>query len=98
MTERTYWETINEKGNELLAKLKELLHEGNVRHVVIKQRGQTVAEFPITVGVVGAVFAPTLAAVGAVVAVLTDCTLEVQRTETVDEEPVDRRSADRAIG
>jgi hypothetical protein len=98
VTERTYWETINEKGNELLAKLKELLHEGNVRHVVIKQRGQTVAEFPITVGVVGAVFAPTLAAVGAVVAVLTDCTLEVQRTETVDEEPVDRRSADRAIG
>ncbi len=98
MTERTYWETINEKGNELLEKLKELLHEGNVRHVVIKQRGQTVAEFPITVGVVGAVFAPTLAAVGAVVAVLTDCTLEVQRTETVDEEPVDRRSADRAIG
>ena len=74
MTERTYWETINEKGNELLAKLKELAHEGNVRHVVIKQAGKTVAEFPITVGVVGAVFAPTLAAVGAVVAVLTDCT------------------------
>jgi Domain of unknown function (DUF4342) len=98
VTERTYWETINEKGNELLAKLKELLHEGNVRHVVIKQAGKTVAEFPITVGVVGAVFAPTLAAVGAVVAVLTDCTLEVQRTETIEEEPVDQRSADRAIG
>jgi hypothetical protein len=98
VTERTYWETINEKGNELLEKLRELLHEGNVRHVVIKQAGKAVAEFPITVGVVGAVFAPTLAAVGAIVAVLTDCTLEVQRTEPVDEEPVDRRSADRAIG
>lgn len=98
MTERTYWETIYEKGNELLAKLKELLHEGNVRHVVIKQAGKTVAEFPITVGVVGVVFAPTLAAVGAVVAVLTDCTLEVERTERAGEEPVDRPSADRAIG
>ena len=98
MTERTYWETLNEKGNELLEKLKELLHEGNVRHVVIKQRGRTVAEFPITVGVVGAVFAPTLAAVGAVVAVLTDCTLEVERTEPVEDKPRDQPAADRAVG
>lgn len=98
MTERTYWETLNEKGNELLEKLKELLHEGNVRHVVIKQRGRTVAEFPITVGVVGAVFAPTLAAIGAVVAVLTDCTLEVERTEPVEDKPGDQPAADRAVG
>jgi hypothetical protein len=97
VTERTYWETINEKGNELLEKLKELLHEGNVRHVVIRQKGRTVAEFPITVGVVGAVFAPTLAAVGAVVAVLTDCTLEVLRTEAVDDKR-DQPAADRAVG
>lgn len=97
MTERTYWETINEKGNELIEKLKELLHEGNVRHVVIKQRGRTVAEFPITVGVVGAVFAPTLAAVGAVVAVVTDCTLEVERTEPVEDRRADT-PADRAVG
>jgi hypothetical protein len=97
VAERTYWETINEKGNELLEKLKELLHEGNVRHVVIKQRGRTVAEFPITVGVVGAVFAPTLAAVGAVVAVVTDCTLEVLRTEPVDDKR-DQPAADRAVG
>lgn len=98
MTERTYWETLNEKGAELLAKLKELLREGNVRHVVVKQGGRTVAEFPVTVGVVGAVFAPTLAAVGAVVAVLTDCTLEVERTEQPEEKPVERRSADQATG
>ncbi|MGH9314083.1 MAG: DUF4342 domain-containing protein [Vicinamibacterales bacterium] len=98
MTERTYWETINEKGAALLTTLKELLHEGNVRHVVVKQRGRTVAEFPVTVGVVGAVFAPTLAAVGAVVAVLTDCTLEVERTERSEEKPVERRAADQATG
>jgi hypothetical protein len=98
VTERTYWETLNEKGAELLAKLKELLHEGNVRHVVIKQAGRTVAEFPITIGVVGAVFAPTLAAVGAVVAVLTDCTLEVERTEPAEERRGDQPAADRAVG
>jgi Domain of unknown function (DUF4342) len=96
VAERTYWETFNEKSADLLEKLKELLHEGNVRHVVIKQRGQTVAEFPITVGVVGAVFAPTLAAVGAVVAVLTDCTLEVERTVRANKSAGPEPSADRA--
>ena len=54
--------------------VKKLLHEGNVRRIVIKQDGRTVAEFPMTVGVVGAVFAPILAAVGALAAVLTECT------------------------
>jgi Domain of unknown function (DUF4342) len=94
VTERTYWETINEKGAELIAKLKELLHEGNVRQVVIKQGGRVIAQFPVTVGVVGALFAPVLAAVGAMIAVLNDCTLEVERTG----KPVDLRSDDRPIG
>ena len=57
------------------------LHEGNVRRIVIKQDGRTIAEFPLTVGVVGAVLAPLLAAVGALAAVLTECTIEVERTK-----------------
>jgi hypothetical protein len=80
MAQRTYWETINAQGAELLAKLKQLVHEGNVRRVVVKQGGRTVAEFPLTAGVVGAVFAPALAAIGAIIAVVNDCRIEVERT------------------
>jgi hypothetical protein len=80
MPERTYWETINAQGAELLAKLKQLIHEGNVRRVVVKQGARTVAEFPLTAGLVGAVFAPALAAIGAIIAVVNDCRIEVERT------------------
>lgn len=80
MPERTYWETINAQGAELLSKLKQLVHEGNVRRVVVKQGGRTVAEFPLTAGVVGAVFAPALAAIAAIIAVVNDCRIEVERT------------------
>jgi uncharacterized integral membrane protein len=62
-----------------------VLHEGNVRRIVIKQEGRTVAEFPLTVGVVGAVVAPILAAVGALAAVLTECSIEVERTKPESE-------------
>jgi hypothetical protein len=79
MDERTQWETIKADGAQLLDSLKALLHEGNVRRIVVKQKGETVAEFPLSVGVVGAVVAPVLAAIGAMVAVLTDCTIEVER-------------------
>jgi hypothetical protein len=56
------------------------VHEGNVRRVVVKQGERTVAEFPLTAGVVGTVVAPVLAAIGALVALLNDCTIEVERT------------------
>jgi uncharacterized integral membrane protein len=79
MDERTHWETIKADGSQLLDSLKALVHEGNVRRIVVKQKGETVAEFPLSVGVVGAVVAPVLAAIGAMVAVLTDCTIEVER-------------------
>ena len=79
MVEKTIWETIRLQGNELLEKLKQAIHEGNVRRVIIKQGKKTVAEFPLTIGVVGAVLAPILAAIGALVAVLNDCTIEVER-------------------
>jgi hypothetical protein len=73
------WETFKVTGDDLLRRVKEILHEGNVRRVVIKQGTRTVVEFPVTVGVVGALAAPSLAAVGALAALLTECTIEVER-------------------
>jgi hypothetical protein len=67
--------------------VERLIHEGNVRRVVIKQDENTVAEFPLTVGVIGLVLAPVLAAVGALAAVMTDCTIEVEREETEEPQP-----------
>ena len=73
------WQTFKVSGDELVKRVKELLHEGNVRRVVIKQGDRTVVEFPVTVGVVGALVAPALAALGAVAALLSECTIEVER-------------------
>ena len=56
---RTYWETIKVEGGELLEKVKTLIHEGNVRRIVIRQGDRSIAEFPLTVGLVGTVGAPT---------------------------------------
>ena len=79
MSDCTYKESFKVAGGQLLDAVKKLVHEGNVRRIIIKQEGCTVAEFPLTVGVVGAVFAPVLAAAGALAAVLTECTIEVER-------------------
>jgi hypothetical protein len=68
--------------------LKKLVHEGNVRRVIVKQDGRTVVEFPLTVGVIGTVFAPMLAAAGALAAVLSECTIEVERTVANDKRDV----------
>lgn len=81
------WETFKVKGDDLLKRVKELIHEGNVRRVVVKQGSQTVVEFPVTVGLVGAVAAPALAALGAVAALLTECTIEVERRGPVSGAP-----------
>jgi hypothetical protein len=79
MSEHTWWETIKVESGQLLDKVKELIAEGNVRRIVIKQQDRTIAEFPLAVGVVGAVFAPMLAAIGAIAALATDCRIEVER-------------------
>jgi hypothetical protein len=77
--ERTVWETIKLQGIELLDKLKQIIHEGNARRIIVKQGNRVVAEFPLTAGVVGTVIAPVLAAIGALVALLKDCSIEVER-------------------
>jgi hypothetical protein len=67
-------------GRELLKKIKELIAEGNVREITIKNRdGEPIIVLPLTIGVVGAVIAPALAAVGAIAALVTDCTISVER-------------------
>lgn len=79
MSERTFKESFKVAGAELVDAVKRLVHEGNVRRVIIRQDARVVAEFPLTAGVIGTVFAPMLAAVGALAAVLNDCTIEVER-------------------
>jgi hypothetical protein len=80
MAEKTYWESFKAEGENVLNRVRTLIHEGNVRRVVVQHQGRTVAEFPLTVGVVGAVLAPVVAAIGAIVALLKDCTIQVERT------------------
>ena len=78
--ERTIWEKIGGTGEQVLAQLKRLVDEGNIRRVVVKQQGKTIAEFPLTAGVIGAVIAPVAAAIGALSALMADCTIEVEKT------------------
>lgn len=79
MTTQTWWETVGGTGSAVLDQLRKLLAEGNIRRVRVRQKGQIIAEFPLTVGLVGAVFAPLLAAIGAMTALVTGCTIEVER-------------------
>ena len=79
--EKTFWQTIETTGDQLLKTVKELIEAGNVRRIRIKQKDRMVAEFPLTVGVVGTLFAPALVAIGALAAVITECSIEVERVE-----------------
>jgi hypothetical protein len=78
-------EQLRLEGGQLLDTIKQLLNEGNVRRIVVKQGEQTIVEFPLTVGVVGAALAPALAAAGAIAALITDCTIEIERASPDDE-------------
>jgi len=84
----TFRESFKVATDQLVDAVRKLLHEGNVRRIIIKQDSRSVAEFPLTVGVIGAVFAPVLAAVGALAAVLNDCTVEVERAVPDDKQHV----------
>jgi hypothetical protein len=81
MSEKAWWETVKAEGGHVLDQIKRMIEEGNVRRIRIRQEGQIVAEFPLAVGVVGAVLAPILAAIGALVALLTKCTVDVERVD-----------------
>jgi hypothetical protein len=92
MAEKTFWETLKAEGDAVMDAVKDLIHKGNVRRVVIRQQGRTVAEFPLTAGVVGAVLSPILAAIGAIVAVAKDCTIHVEQASPEDKEDKDEES------
>src|SRR5947209_2331465 len=79
--QKSYTEELQVMGEQLLSKVKELLHEGNVRRIIIKQEGRTIMEFPLTIGVVGVVAAPILVAIGAISALIAQCSIEVIRSE-----------------
>ncbi|MGO9180439.1 MAG: DUF4342 domain-containing protein [Candidatus Limnocylindrales bacterium] len=77
-------EHVKIDGDRLLTEVKRLIAEGNVCRISIKQGEHTVAEFPLTIGVAGAVLAPWLAAIGAIAALVTDCSIVVERADTPD--------------
>ena len=81
--EKTHTEEFHVNGEELLAQIKKLLHEGNIRRIIIKDKdGKTVLEIPMTLGVVSALIAPQLAAVGAIAALVTEATVVVEKAES----------------
>lgn len=80
MAKRT--EEFKVSGDDLMAKLKAIVQEGNVRQITVKEKsGKVIAEFPLTVGVVGALLAPVLAAIGVIVALAKDCIIAVERED-----------------
>jgi hypothetical protein len=85
MMSEPYTESFRVAGQQLVDAVKKLLHEGNVRRVSIKHGDHTIAEFPLTIGVIGAVLAPMLAAVAAIAAAVKECTIEVERVEPPSE-------------
>jgi len=83
MTEEKFkTEEFRVDGEKLIAKIKELIHQGNIRRIIIKDKeGKTVMEIPMTFGVVGVLLAPQLAAIGAIAALLTEATVVVEKAE-----------------
>ncbi|HET6746061.1 MAG TPA: DUF4342 domain-containing protein [Candidatus Limnocylindria bacterium] len=93
--ERVQEFTVN--GDEVLATVKELIHEGNVRRLIIKNEdGRTMLEVPLTVGVIGAALLPVFAAIGAMAALATRCTIVVERDATDMRTPEPAEPAERA--
>jgi len=87
MHSQTFWETLEVKGSEVVEKIKELIAAGNARRIRIRHKDRVIAEFPLTFGVVGGLIAPVLAAVGAIAALIQECTIDVERvTPPVTEE------------
>ena len=79
-TTKVQEDSFKVSGEELLKKIKELIKEGNIREITIENKeGRTILVLPLTVGIIGAALLPPLAAVGAIAALLTECTLRVKR-------------------
>lgn len=82
MNERTRTEEFTLSGDEVIAKVRELVREGNIRRIIIKNEdGRTMIEVPLTIGLIGAALLPVFAAIGAAAALATRCTIVVEREE-----------------
>ena len=79
-------EELQVMGEQLLTRIKELVHEGNVRRIIIKQEGNTILEIPLTFGIAGVLLVPVWAAIGVLGALLAQCSIEVVRSESPTEE------------
>lgn len=76
-------ESFRVSGDELMAKIKEIIKEGNARRIIIKnEKDDTIVEFPVTIGAIGAVLAPVFAAVGVIAALAADCTIVVEKRDS----------------
>jgi len=81
LAETSREEEFRVSGGELVEKVKEIVHEGNIRRIIVKHDDKTVVEIPVTVGVIGALIAPQIAALGVIGALLTKCTIIVEKEE-----------------
>ncbi len=82
MPENFRTEEFKVEGEKLLARIKELIHEGNIRRIIIKDKdGKVLMEFPMTFGVAGVLIAPQLAAIGAIAALITEATIVIEKKE-----------------
>jgi hypothetical protein len=78
--EKSAWESFEVAGDELMTKVKEIIKEGNARRIIIKnEKDETVMEFSLTIGAIGAVLAPMFAAVGTLAALATNCTILIEK-------------------
>ena len=77
---KTTTEQIKGTGDQVIKKVRELVKEGNVRKIMIKDKnGKSIAEFPLTIGVIGTALVPVLAAVGAIIALVAECTITIEK-------------------
>jgi Flp pilus assembly pilin Flp len=84
------YEEFKVDGDRLIAKIKEIVHQGNVRRIIIKdEKGATLIEVPLTIGVVGVILLPVWAALGAIAALAANFTIVVERIDSSKDNPVD---------
>lgn len=85
------YEEFKVDGDRLIAKIKEIVHHGNVRRIIIKdEKGATLIEVPLTIGVVGVILLPVWAALGAIAALAANFTIVVERIDSSKDKPVDK--------
>lgn len=91
-------EEFKVSGNDIMKKIKELINEGNIRKITIKGKdGKNIAEFPLTIGVVGTVILPVVAAIGTIVALVAECTISVEKEEQSKEKTAETNAEEEEI-